>query len=74
MKLVRSIISIGKELELEVVAEGVETKEQFEFLRSIGCDEIQGFYFSKPLPPADFEKFVVGWPKSTVPGRSTAGK
>jgi len=72
MKLVRSIISIGKELDLEVVAEGVETKEQLEFLRSIGCDQIQGFYFSKPLAPADFENFVANWPKQAGSASSTA--
>ena len=62
MKLVRSIISIGKELDLEVVAEGVETREQLEFLRSIGCDQVQGFLYSRPLVADDFEKFVAGWP------------
>jgi EAL domain-containing protein (putative c-di-GMP-specific phosphodiesterase class I) len=74
MKLVRSIISIGKELELEVVAEGVETKEQLEFLRSIGCDQIQGFYFSKPLAPADFESFVADWPKQSGSARSNTSR
>jgi predicted signal transduction protein with EAL and GGDEF domain len=36
-----------------VVAEGVETKEQFDFLRTLGCDQIQGFYFSKPIPASE---------------------
>ena len=41
-----------------VVAEGVETKEQYEYLKSIGCDYIQGYYFSKPVPQEDFVEFV----------------
>lgn len=41
-----------------VVAEGVETKEQYEYLKSIGCDYIQGYYFSKPVPQSDFVEFV----------------
>ncbi|NTV91024.1 MAG: EAL domain-containing protein, partial [Clostridiales bacterium] len=48
--LVDSIIMIGRSLGLEVVAEGVETVEQLEYLRKYGCDRIQGYYFSKPLP------------------------
>ena len=41
-----------------VVAEGVETKEQYDYLKSIGCDYIQGYYFSKPVPQEDFVEFV----------------
>jgi EAL domain-containing protein (putative c-di-GMP-specific phosphodiesterase class I) len=74
MKLVRSIISIGKELDLEVVAEGVETQAQLEFLRSIGCDQVQGFLFSKPLPAADFERFVTAWPQAALQKTTAAGQ
>jgi diguanylate cyclase (GGDEF)-like protein len=49
--LVTAIIAIGRILELVIVAEGVETRGQLEFLIAQGCDEIQGYYFSKPLPP-----------------------
>lgn len=49
------IISLAKWLELRVVAEGVETAEQVEMLRSMSCDYVQGFYFSKPLLPEAFE-------------------
>jgi EAL domain-containing protein (putative c-di-GMP-specific phosphodiesterase class I) len=45
---------MGKTLKLTVVAEGVETQEQMEFLRDLICDEMQGFYFSKPVAPDQF--------------------
>jgi diguanylate cyclase (GGDEF)-like protein len=47
--LMKAIIAMGKNLSLTVVAQGVETKEQAEFLRANACDELQGFYFNKPL-------------------------
>lgn len=53
-----AIITMGKTLGLTVVAEGVETAEQQSFLCSNGCDEIQGYYFSKPIPCADFERLL----------------
>ncbi|MBI5363203.1 MAG: EAL domain-containing protein, partial [Planctomycetes bacterium] len=49
-----SIVLMGQSLKLHVVAEGVETRGQLEFLRMLRCDEAQGFYFSKALPPAEF--------------------
>lgn len=55
-RLVSSIISMSHILGLEVIAEGVETQEQLSFLQSKGCYEIQGYYFSKPLPLAEFVK------------------
>jgi len=54
--LTHNIIIIGKSLGLEVVAEGVETKEQLMFLRAYQCSLIQGYWFSKPLPKNDLEK------------------
>jgi EAL domain-containing protein (putative c-di-GMP-specific phosphodiesterase class I) len=51
--IAQAIISMGKALGLTVVAEGVETLEQEEFLRDHACDEIQGFLFSKPVAPED---------------------
>jgi diguanylate cyclase (GGDEF)-like protein/PAS domain S-box-containing protein len=56
--IARTVISLGHNLGLNVVAEGVEHQQQYEFLREHGCDEIQGYYFSKPLPPTDFESLL----------------
>lgn len=54
--IIRAIISIAKNLNLEVLAEGVETKNQLDYLKKQNCDEIQGFYFSKPLTVREIEK------------------
>lgn len=56
--LTRMIISLAENFKASVTAEGMETKEQAEFLKSINCDEIQGYYFSKPLPPPALEEFL----------------
>jgi len=56
--IVRAIITLGHSLNLAVIAEGVETFEQFTQLAAEGCDEIQGYYFSPALPIADFEELV----------------
>ncbi|MCG7983269.1 MAG: EAL domain-containing protein [Candidatus Thiodiazotropha lotti] len=48
--LVNAILSMGKALELDVIAEGVETKEQLKVLSQLGCQYLQGYYFSKPIP------------------------
>ena len=56
--IVRSIIVMGRNLGLEVIAEGVETIAQADFLKMEGCHELQGFLFSKPLPAKMFEKFL----------------
>lgn len=57
-EIVKTIISLGKNLGLRTIAEGVETKEQLNFLKENGCDEAQGYYFSKPLCVSDFEVFL----------------
>ncbi|MBF0402149.1 MAG: EAL domain-containing protein [Magnetococcales bacterium] len=56
--IVQAILSLAKKLRLSVVAEGVETREQWEFLRREGCDEIQGYCFSRPLAAQAFAEFV----------------
>jgi EAL domain-containing protein (putative c-di-GMP-specific phosphodiesterase class I) len=56
--MVEKIIEMGHELEMEVIAEGVETEQQFEILREKGCDGVQGFLFSRALPPADIIRWL----------------
>jgi EAL domain-containing protein (putative c-di-GMP-specific phosphodiesterase class I) len=56
--LARAIISLGHSLKLKVIAEGVETESQLDFLKAHQCDEAQGFYFSKPVPPEDCAKLL----------------
>ncbi|MPN20440.1 Phytochrome-like protein cph2 [bioreactor metagenome] len=58
-KIINSIIKMSKELNLETVAEGIETKEQAESLKNMGCDVAQGFYFAKPMKPEDFEDMLI---------------
>ena len=56
--IVENSISMSKQLGLQVVAEGVETKEQLELVKSAGCDIVQGYYFSKPVSVEEFEKLL----------------
>lgn len=56
--VIRDTITLAKHLNMKIVAEGIETKEQVDFLHTIGCDLIQGFYFARPMPIADFEKLM----------------
>ena len=56
--IVRAIVSLAHSLRLKVVAEGVETLEQLEFLKSLGCDQYQGYYFSPAVPANDFAKLL----------------
>lgn len=51
--IVRAIITLGHALGLKVVAEGVETAAQLDYLRQHGCDELQGYFFSRPVPAAE---------------------
>lgn len=56
--IVEAVISLGRSLGLEVIAEGVENRAQLEFLTRCGCDQIQGYLFSPPLPAADFARLL----------------
>lgn len=57
--IVRAIIALAKSLNLSIIAEGVETKEQRDFLVKEGCPNIQGYYYSKPIPENDYKKFLL---------------
>jgi diguanylate cyclase len=59
MTIVRAIISMGRSLNLRVIAEGVETQDQFDFLKIHQCDEAQGYYFSPPVPPQEFARLLL---------------
>jgi EAL domain-containing protein (putative c-di-GMP-specific phosphodiesterase class I) len=56
--IVTAIINMARNMKLRVVAEGVETQQEMLFLQDHKCDEAQGYYFSKPLPPAEFAKLL----------------
>ena len=56
--IVRTILSLGRDLNLRVIAEGVETVEQMEYLQDNGCDELQGYFFSRPLPALECRSFL----------------
>ncbi len=57
MRLIEAVVSLARSLGLTTVAEGVETEEQLKALKALGCDIVQGYYFSKPLPAEEFESF-----------------
>ena len=56
--IVRAIVSMAHSLELGIIAEGVETLEQLEFLQQIGCDAYQGYYYSPPVPIGQFNQLL----------------
>ena len=60
--LTRSSIHLARSLDLKVIAEGVETREQLEILRELGCDIAQGYFYSRPLPRDQFVRFIKGGP------------
>jgi len=74
--IVRAIIGMGRNLKLRIVAEGVETAEELAFLQSQHCDEAQGYYFSRPVPSAEFAKLLeTGIPQAmlrALPSRQPA--
>ena len=65
--IVTAVIGMARSLKLRVIAEGVETLEELAFLRAHQCDEAQGYYFSRPVPPQQFAKLLkTGIPESAV--------
>ncbi len=67
MAIAKAIITMGKSLSLTVVAEGVETVEEMNFLKENSCDEMQGYYFSKPIAPEDFADLLRKYSTVTAP-------
>lgn len=61
IELIRSIIGLGKNLKMSIVAEGVENKEEIDTLKFLGCDKAQGFYYAKPLPEEEVVKLLKSW-------------
>ena len=64
--IVTAVIAMAKSLKLEVVAEGVETKEQLAFLAKLDCEEYQGYYFSRPVPADEFARLLLPSPLARV--------
>jgi EAL domain-containing protein (putative c-di-GMP-specific phosphodiesterase class I) len=58
VRMIQLIIDIAGNLKVPVIAEGVETEEQMRELKAMGCDLIQGYYFSRPVPAEEFEKLL----------------
>ena len=58
------VIQMAHSINLHVIAEGVETKEQLDHLGMIGCDQVQGYYFARPMPCSEFNEFVKNLKKS----------
>ena len=59
IQLVELILGIAKNLKVPVIAEGVETEKQLRLLKRLGCEYVQGYYFSRPLPPSEFETTII---------------
>lgn len=60
--MVSAMIQLGHNLNMSVCAEGVETREALDFLEAEGCDKVQGYFISRPISAANFEKFIHAWP------------
>ena len=71
-EVIRAVIGLGKALGITVLAEGVETLEQWDFLRAEGCDQLQGYLFSKPRPAQDLDDLLTSYRQGTGigPGES----
>lgn len=60
-EVIRCLVQLAERLQVDTVAEGIETREQLAYLSTIGCGMVQGYYFSKPLPVAAFEAWYTTW-------------
>ena len=57
-KIIESVVHLANKLQMPMIAEGVETKEQVDMLRRIGCTMVQGYYYAAPMPVEEFEAFI----------------
>ncbi len=65
--LVKSIIALARNLNMKVIAEGIETAEEAGIVRSLGCEECQGYWFARPMPLEEAKKFVAEWQPPAIP-------
>jgi EAL domain-containing protein (putative c-di-GMP-specific phosphodiesterase class I) len=65
-EIVKAILAMSRSLNIEVVAEGVETREQESFLKAHGCDFVQGYLYAKPAPPGDIEALLNSGQRATA--------
>jgi diguanylate cyclase (GGDEF)-like protein len=72
-EIASAVIALAHSLDIRVVAEGVETESQWRLLRGQGCDEVQGYFFSAPLPAVDCRRFLFEHRRSLRSGRGEAG-
>ena len=72
-RILKAVIGLADSLHVPTIAEGVETAEQLKSLKEMGCDMVQGYYFSTPLPPEEFEKFLAEEPAAGGTGADAAG-
>ena len=73
-RMIELIIDIAEYLKVPVIAEGVETEEQLTTLKALGCDIVQGYYFSRPVPAEDFETFIIQKKKQSEAARAGVTK
>lgn len=76
-KIITSVIRMAHIIDIPVIAEGVETKDDADYLKSVGCLQMQGYYFARPMSAADFEEFLkndasIGSPRKFAPGFADA--
>ena len=72
-EIVRTVVALARTLDLEVIAEGVETNEQLRLLRELGCGYAQGFLFSRPAPAGEIEPLLEGWRSGSGAAAPLAG-
>ena len=65
--IVRAVVQLARGLDLRVIAEGVETQQQLDFLQHHACPEVQGYHFSYPVPAGEFEKMLDFWSAAALP-------